>query len=61
LYAVAYRLIGWLYPVLRRAAPRQVIRSDELAAGMIEVVRQRPAKRVLDSVDLRGLLAGATG
>src|SRR6478752_7762219 len=59
LYAVAYRLIGWLYPVLRRVAPRQVIRSDELAKGMIEVVRQRPAKRVLDSIDLRGLLGGS--
>jgi uncharacterized protein YbjT (DUF2867 family) len=58
LYALAYRLIGWLYPVLRKLAPRQVIRSDELAAGMIEVVRQRPAKKILDSVDLRGL-AGA--
>jgi len=51
LYAVAYRLIGWLYPVLRRVAPRQVIRSDELATGMIEVARQRPAKRILDSND----------
>jgi uncharacterized protein YbjT (DUF2867 family) len=61
LYAVAYRLIGWLYPLLRKVAPRHVIRSDELAAGMIEVVRQRPAIRVLGSNDLRGLLRAATG
>ena len=56
LYAAAYTVIGWLYPVLRKLAPRHVIRSDELAAGMIAVVRRRPAQRVLDSEDLRALL-----
>ena len=56
LYAVIYRVTGWLYPVLRKVAPRSVIRSDELAGAMIEVVRQRPLKRVLESGDLRALL-----
>jgi uncharacterized protein YbjT (DUF2867 family) len=55
LYAIGYRVIGWLYPVLRRVAPKYVIRSDELAQGMIELARQRPEKRVLESEDLRAL------
>jgi uncharacterized protein YbjT (DUF2867 family) len=56
LYAAGYRLIGWIYPIARRLAPRHVIRSDELAQGMIEIARQRPTKRVLESDDLRALL-----
>jgi uncharacterized protein YbjT (DUF2867 family) len=55
-YAALYRVTGWLYPVLRKVSPRSVIRSDELARGMIEVVRKRPSKRILESDDLRGLL-----
>ena len=56
LYAALYRVTGWLYPVLRRVAPRYVIRSDELAMAMIELARRRPEKRVLESQDLRALL-----
>jgi hypothetical protein len=37
-------------------SPRSDSRSDELARGMIEVVRKRPSKRILESDDLRGLL-----
>jgi uncharacterized protein YbjT (DUF2867 family) len=55
-YAAIYRVSGWLYPVLRKVAPNYVIRSDELAAAMIEIVRQRPSQRVLESKDLRALL-----
>jgi uncharacterized protein YbjT (DUF2867 family) len=56
LYAVGYRVIGWLYPILRKVAPKYVIRSDELAQGMIELARQRPQQRVVESADLRALL-----
>jgi len=56
LYAIGYRLVGWAYPVLRKVAPRHVIRSDELATGMIEIALQRPVQRVLESDDLRVLL-----
>lgn len=56
LYAAIYRVTGWLYLILRRVAPRHVIRSDELARAMIEVARQRPTQRVLSSNDLRALL-----
>lgn len=55
-YAALYRATGWLYPVLRKVSPRSVIRSDELGRAMIEVARRRPAKRVLESDDLRELL-----
>ena len=60
-YRAAYRVTGWLYPVLRRFAPDYVIRSDELAKAMIEVVRQRPEKRVLESADLLHLLPPMSG
>jgi uncharacterized protein YbjT (DUF2867 family) len=56
LYAALYRVSGWLYPVVRRIAPNYAIRSDELAAAMIEVSRRRPDKRILESADLRALL-----
>jgi hypothetical protein len=56
LYAALYRVSGWLYPVVRRIAPNYAIRSDELAAAMIELSRQRPEKRILESSDLRALL-----
>jgi len=55
-YRVVYRVTGWLYPVLHRFAPQYVIRSDELAQAMIEVARQRPDNRVLESADLLALL-----
>jgi uncharacterized protein YbjT (DUF2867 family) len=55
LYAAIYRVTGWLYPLLRRLSPRYFIRSDELARAMIELVRRRPAKHVLESDDLRAL------
>jgi len=58
LYAAIYWVTGWLYPVLRRLAPKYVIRSDELARAMIELVRQRPEKRVLESNDLRAAVTG---
>ncbi|MET0864146.1 MAG: epimerase, partial [Nakamurella sp.] len=56
LYAALYRVSGWLYPVVRKIAPNYAIRSDELADAMIEVVRRRPDKRILESADLRALL-----
>jgi uncharacterized protein YbjT (DUF2867 family) len=56
LYAIGYRVVGWLYPVLRRVFPKYVIRSDELAQAMIELASQRPEKRIWESADLRTLL-----
>ena len=58
LYAIGYRVIGWLYPLLRKLFPHYVIRSDELAQGMIEIARQRPERRIFQSADLRAIRAG---
>jgi hypothetical protein len=52
---------GWLYPILRRFAPDYVIRSDELGRAMIEVARQLPEKRILESADLLELLPPKSG
>jgi uncharacterized protein YbjT (DUF2867 family) len=35
---VSYRLMRWLYPVFRSLFPNQVIRADDLARAMVEVV-----------------------
>ena len=61
LYRAAYRVTGWLYPVLRRFAPDYVIRSDELGRAMIAVARQLPEKRILESADLLELLPPKSG
>jgi uncharacterized protein YbjT (DUF2867 family) len=60
-YRAAYRVTGWLYPILRRFAPDYVIRSDELGRAMIEVARQLPEKRKLESADLLELLPPKCG
>ena len=60
-YRAAYRVTGWLYPVLRRFAPDYVIRSDELGRAMIAVARQLPEKRILESADLLELLPPKSG
>jgi uncharacterized protein YbjT (DUF2867 family) len=56
LYAALYRVTGWLYPVVRRLAPNYAIRSDELAAAMIELARRQPEQRIFESKDLRTLV-----
>ena len=35
---VSYRLMRWVYPVFRSLFPNQVIRADDLARAMVEVV-----------------------
>jgi uncharacterized protein YbjT (DUF2867 family) len=34
----SYRLLRWIYPVFRTVFPNQVIRADELARAMVDVV-----------------------
>jgi len=38
-YRIAYRLTSWLYPVLRRLAPRHVTNTEALGRAMIAVAR----------------------
>jgi len=56
-YAVAYTLTGWLFPVIRRLAPNAVITSDELGHAMIAIARTRPTQRIWRTRDLVGLVA----
>lgn len=53
-----YRLLRWIYPALRVAFPNLVIRSDELARAMIDVVVQRTGERgkfVFENLDIKAL------
>jgi len=59
LYAMAYQVTGWLYPVLKRAAPGHVMTSEELGRAMVAVAVDRPDQRILDTKDLKELVAGA--
>lgn len=45
-YATGYAVTGWLFPVLRKLAPKVVITSDELARAMITIAATRPAQRI---------------
>jgi uncharacterized protein YbjT (DUF2867 family) len=55
-YRVAYALAGWLYPVLRRVAPRQVTTTDRLGRAMLAVVRlQGSGPHVLRSAEINRL------
>jgi len=59
LYAVAYQVTGWLYPVLKRVAPGFVMTSEELGRAMIAVAAERPEQRVLATKDLKALIGVA--
>ncbi len=58
LYAAVYQVTGWLYPVLKRVAPGHVMTSEELGRAMIAVAVDRPELRVLETRDLKALVAG---
>jgi uncharacterized protein YbjT (DUF2867 family) len=51
-YAALYTATGWMFPALRRLAPRLVITSDELGRAMITIAKQRPRQRIWRTKDL---------
>jgi hypothetical protein len=57
LYAIGYRLFGWLYPVLVRVAPNHVLTSDELGRAMLAIAARRPEQRIFDTAAMKALLA----
>ena len=59
LYDVAYRVTGWMYPVLKRVAPGYVMTSEELGRAMIVVTVDRPDQRVWATKDLKALVDAA--
>ena len=58
----SYRLIRWTYPAFRVALPALVIRSDDLARAMVDVIVQRTGERqslVFENRDIRALASPA--
>jgi len=54
----SYRLLRWIYPAFRVALPDLVIRSDDLARAMVDVVVQRtgePRSVVFENRDIKAL------
>jgi len=52
---VFYRIMGPLYPVLRRLAPRHLTTVENLGRAMIEVATVGYSKRVLENPDINAL------
>jgi uncharacterized protein YbjT (DUF2867 family) len=56
---LSYRLLRAVYPAFRMIFPNLVIRSDELARAMVDVVIQRPGERaglVFENRDIRAMV-----
>ena len=54
-YRVFYAIMGPLFPVLRRLAPRHVTTSENLGRAMIAVAAAGYSKRVLENPDINAL------
>ena len=55
----SYRLLRAIYPAFRMLFPNQVIRADDLARAMVEVVVQKTAgreSRVFENRDIRAMI-----
>jgi len=53
-----YRLLRAIYPAIRMLVPNQVIRADDLARAMVEVVAREKGERggvVFENRDIRGM------
>ena len=56
----SYRLMGAIYPLFRALFPNQVIRADDLARAMVDVVVRRtgePEHSVFENRDIRAMVA----
>ena len=53
----SYRLLRWIYPVFRTLFPNQVIRADDLARAMVDVVVLRTAEGpIFENRDIRAMV-----
>jgi uncharacterized protein YbjT (DUF2867 family) len=55
----SYRLMRAIYPAFRMLFPNQVIRADDLARAMVNVVVQKTAERetrVFENRDIRAMI-----
>jgi hypothetical protein len=54
----SYRVLRGIYPVFRVLFPNQVIRADDLARAMVDVVVKEPAERsgpIFENRDIRAM------
>ncbi|MFF2503586.1 hypothetical protein ACFVTY_09460 [Streptomyces sp. NPDC058067] len=57
-YRVMYRLTSWLYPVIRRVAPRYVTSTEQVGRAMLATTRLDGAEpRILRTADINRLSA----
>jgi len=55
----SYRVLRSIYPVFRKLFPNQVIRADDLAHAMVDVVvrgTDKPESRILENRDIRAIV-----
>jgi uncharacterized protein YbjT (DUF2867 family) len=57
-YRILYKIVGPLLPVLRWALPDLVVTTREIGQAMLSVARQGYAKRILETKDIRAVIAG---
>ena len=61
---LSYRLLRAIYPAFRVLLPNQVIRADDLARAMVDVVvrvAQEPQSRVFENRDIRAMAESQDG
>ncbi len=59
LYRVFYNVLGPLYPLLKRVAPRHVTTAENMGRAMIAVATAGYTRRVLESADINALAGDA--
>jgi uncharacterized protein YbjT (DUF2867 family) len=53
----SYRLLRWIYPVFRTLFPNQVIRADDLAWAMVDVVVfETGESSIFENRDIRAMI-----
>jgi uncharacterized protein YbjT (DUF2867 family) len=57
-YRIFYSLMKPLLPGLRKLFPKEIVSTAQMGRAMLNVVRQLPAKRVLERADIAALSAG---
>src|ERR1700720_3084564 len=56
---LSYRVLRSIYPVFRMQFPNQVIRADDLAHAMVDIVvwgTDKPESRILENRDIRAIV-----
>ena len=55
LYRIGYNIMGPLYPVLRRIAPKYMITTEDVGRAMLQVARHGADRRVLENHEIGAL------